>query len=242
MANIVIYLSYLFGLGSLILFGIFLFNGSFEIIDLHLTVNQALLFNVGLSLLFFIQHSVMIRQAFRKKLYSLIHEEYYSAFYSIFSGMALFAVVVPWQKVPLTILSAEGTFYWMLRILFFLCIAGFYWGVRSLGSFDPLGIKIIKRRLYNREQKTLSLAARGAYQWVRHPLYFFIIIMIWSFPVLTSDRLLFNIIWTIWIVIGTILEERDLIAEFGYGYREYQKKVPMIIPSKYKLNKFKAFF
>jgi protein-S-isoprenylcysteine O-methyltransferase Ste14 len=121
-------------------------------------------------------------------------------------------------------------------------MAGFYWGVRSLGSFDPLGIKIIKRRLYNREQKTLSLAARGAYQWVRHPLYFFIIIMIWSFPVLTSDRLLFNIIWTIWIVIGTILEERDLIAEFGYGYREYQKKVPMIIPSKYKLNKFKAFF
>jgi len=130
-------------------------------------------------------------------------------------------------------LSAEGTFYWMLRILFFLCMAGFYWGVRSLGSFDPLGIKIIKRRLYNREQKTLPLAVRGAYRWVRHPLYFFMIIMIWSFPVLTSDRLLFNIMWTIWIVIGTILEELDLVAEFGEGYHEYQKKVPMIIPSKF---------
>ena len=37
-------------------------------------------------------------------------------------------------------------------------------------------------------------------------------------------------LWTAWIVIGSILEERDLVFEFGDVYREYQRRVPMFIP------------
>ena len=67
---------------------------------------------------------------------------------------------------------------------------------------------------------------------VRHPLYLFSILMIWSCPDLTTDRLLFNILWTVWIVIGAFFEERDLVAEFGDLYLEYRKRVPMFIPSR----------
>jgi len=56
--------------------------------------------------------------------------------------------------------------------------------------------------------------------------------MIWSCPDMTTDRLLFNVLWTGWIVIGAFLEERDLVAEFGDTYLEYQRKVPMFIPGK----------
>jgi protein-S-isoprenylcysteine O-methyltransferase Ste14 len=56
------------------------------------------------------------------------------------------------------------------------------------------------------------------------------ILMIWSCPDLTRDRLLFNLLWTVWIVIGSYFEEIDLIAEFGDAYREYQKRVPMLVP------------
>ena len=65
---------------------------------------------------------------------------------------------------------------------------------------------------------------------VRHPLYLFSILMIWSCPDLTTDRLLFNFLWTVWIVIGAFLEERDLVTEFGDLYLEYRKRVPMFIP------------
>jgi len=74
--------------------------------------------------------------------------------------------------------------------------------------------------------------AQGTYRWVRHPMYFVVLLMIWSYPVLTVDRLLFNMLWTIWIVIGTVLEERDLTAKFGDDYREYQRKVPMLFPTR----------
>ncbi len=76
---------------------------------------------------------------------------------------------------------------------------------------------------------------KGPYLWVRHPLYFFSLVMIWANPHFSYDRLLFNIMWTVWIIIGTMLEERDLVADFGDGYRDYQKRVPMLMPYKWPM-------
>jgi protein-S-isoprenylcysteine O-methyltransferase Ste14 len=58
------------------------------------------------------------------------------------------------------------------------------------------------------------------------------LVIIWSVPVVNSDRLLFNVVWTFWIVIGSYLEEKDLVAEFGEKYQFYQKTVPMLVPWK----------
>lgn len=58
----------------------------------------------------------------------------------------------------------------------------------------------------------------------------FMLVLIWSSPHVTTDRLLFSITWTLWVILGTCLEERDLVAESGETYRQYQKTVPMLIP------------
>jgi protein-S-isoprenylcysteine O-methyltransferase Ste14 len=230
--SVLIYSTLFFGLGSLIIFTWFLFIGSFTIFDLGLHTAQSLLLDAGLSLLFFLQHSIMVRQPVRKRLSRIIPDTFYNAFYACTSGMALLVVMLFWQKTPAPLFTAEGASYWLLRMLFFLCMAGFSWGTRSLGSFDPLGVKAIRRHMSEKVSAQMPLKVQGAYQYVRHPLYFFSLIMLWSCPVLTPDRLLFNLMWTIWIIAGTVLEERDLVSEFGAQYQEYQKKVPMLIPYK----------
>jgi protein-S-isoprenylcysteine O-methyltransferase Ste14 len=227
------YSSLILGFGSLIMFSIFLYLGSFSLFDLGLRQQEALYIDARLCLLFIAQHSIMIRRGVRKSLAKLIAEEYYSAFYSIASGIVLIVMILFWQKTPGLIASAGGIFHWVLRALFFLSIAGFSWGTRSLGSFDPFGVKTIMKHIHNKKPKPTPLTIRGAYQWVRHPLYLFSIVMIWSCPDLTADRLLFNVLWTTWIIIATMLEERDLVFEFGDQYRQYQAEVPMIIPYKY---------
>jgi methanethiol S-methyltransferase len=231
-ANILIYATMSFGLGSLMLFSLFLFLGSFTLIDFGLDGSKALAADALLSLLFFLQHSIMVRQGIRKRLSRIIPDLFYNAFYACVSGMALLVVMLFWQKTPVPLFTAEGSSYWLLRLLFFLCIAGFSWGNRSLESFDPLGVKTISRHMRGKETVQMPLKVRGAYQWMRHPLYFFSLIMLWSCPVLTADRLLFNLMWATWIITGTVLEERDLVREFGGQYQEYQKKVPMLIPYK----------
>jgi methanethiol S-methyltransferase len=57
------------------------------------------------------------------------------------------------------------------------------------------------------------------------------LLLIWSTPRFSTDQLLFNVLWTAWIIVGTKLEERDLLADFGPAYRQFQAAVPMLLPS-----------
>jgi len=64
---------------------------------------------------------------------------------------------------------------------------------------------------------------------VRHPMYFAVIIYLWCQTFRLSDVLV-NAVLTVYVIIGTILEERKLVLEFGDPYVQYQKEVPMLIP------------
>ena len=228
--RVLIYLTLLFGVGSMLVLALFLFMGSFTVVHLDITTGQTLILDAFLSVFFFCQHSIMIRRSVRERLSGFIPDEYYSAFYALSSGIALTVLLLFWQRIPDPRVSASGLSYWLLRVMFFVCMAGFHWVAKSLGSFDALGIKQIKRRLRNKETREMPLAVKGAYRWVRHPLYSISLLMIWSCPVLTADRLLFNVLWSVWIVAATMMEERDLVYKFGDQYRAYQMHVPMIIP------------
>lgn len=229
---ILIWLLLAFVPATFIMLMIFLFMGSFTIIDFRLSARDALLIDAFLSVIFFLQHSLLIRRGIKQKLAKFMRVEFHNAFYGLTSCIALLLVLVFWQKSPTLIASADGIIYWMLRVLFCLCYVGFFWGSRSIGSFDALGVKSLMRYISNRPGKPQQVTAKGPYRWVRHPLYLFMIVLIWSCPVLTLDRLIFNIMWTLWIVVGTYLEDRDLHREFGSQYLEYSSRVPMLIPYK----------
>lgn len=219
------------GNGSLFLMTIFLLHGSFNLVDLGLGEYASPALNACLSLVFFVQHSGMIRQPFRQWLGQSIQEKYHGALYTIASSILLVTIVCLWQKSDWTIVSAQGWLRWTLRGVFVCSFLGFYWGLRSLGRCDLFGIDGIRKNAAGNPDSPGPLRVRGPYRWVRHPLYLFTLLMMWTCPDLTGDRLLFNLLWSGWIVAGTILEERDLVVVFGEEYRLYQKEVPMLIPT-----------
>jgi protein-S-isoprenylcysteine O-methyltransferase Ste14 len=144
-------------------------------------------------------------------------------------------ILIFWQKTPVILFSAQTTTRWLFRGAYFLIIAGFAWGAWSLQPFDPMGLSPLANRLRGKTPTPMRLTIRGPYRWVRHPLYLFSILMIWSCPEITADQLLFNFLWTAWIIIGAFLEERDLADFFGEAYRNYQRKAPMLIPKSFRL-------
>lgn len=236
-AYVILALAGLLGGGSLVLFAYFLYAGPLGLIDFGLNQCNDLWLDSALSLLFFIQHSGMVRRPFRRRLAGFVPEEFSGAIYAIASGAALLIVIVFWQEGTHVFSAPPGVFRWSLRAFFLLSLLGFLWGGLALKSFDPCGIRPVLARLRGTIPEDTPFSAQGPYRLVRHPLYLFSIMMIWSCPDLTTDRLLFNILWTGWIVIGAFLEERDLVAEFGETYREYQRKVPMFIPGKIGLRR-----
>jgi protein-S-isoprenylcysteine O-methyltransferase Ste14 len=231
-AYLMLVLAGLLGWASLLLLAMFLFVGSLNLVNLDLSQTAALILDACLCLAFFLQHSIMVRKSYRKWSARFIPAHYHGASYTIVSGLVLLTLVVFWQNPANVPAASDGILWWFLRAVYFLSIVGFVWGVRALGSFDSFGLQPIRDYLNGTNPRSIPFTIRGPYRWVRHPLYLFCLLMIWSYPELTADRLLFNVLWTAWIIFGTLLEERDLVADFGQDYREYQKNVPMLIPTR----------
>jgi protein-S-isoprenylcysteine O-methyltransferase Ste14 len=222
-------LSFVFGAGSLIVFTVFLYSGSFHVTGLGFSIPQTLVLDTFLCLAFFLQHSGMIRSETQRWISRLIPEYYLGAVFSVVSGFALLTLVILWQESMVVFVSADGIYRLALRALFFIAITVQVWGIWSLKSADLFGTKSLLR--YQAATQPLSsIVIRGPYRWVRHPLYLTTLLMIWSNPDLTADRLLFNVLFTVWIIAGAVLEERDLVEVYGDDYREYQRSVPMMIP------------
>ena len=218
------------GVSSLIAFTIFLFTGPWKILVLYKDTIAILVFDLCLSMTFFIQHSGMIRRSFQAWFGKYAPEHYHGAAFSIASGICLYCIIFFWQVAEQTIVTANDPLRLGMRAFFLTALGGIVWSNLTLRSFDIFGLRAIRDHLRGRLQPVASFTERGPYRWVRHPQYFCILVMIWSYPDLTADRLLFNVLWSAWIAVGTILEERDLTITIGPQYKEYQSHVPMLIP------------
>jgi len=69
------------------------------------------------------------------------------------------------------------------------------------------------------------------YKWVRHPLMLGFLIAFLATPTMSQGHLLFAIVTTVYVLLALQIEERTLVHLHGEQYRDYQRRVPMLLPS-----------
>jgi protein-S-isoprenylcysteine O-methyltransferase Ste14 len=218
------------GLGSLFLFGLFLAPVGLQVVDLNMEWRSALVWDTALCLAFFLQHSGMLRKSFRAWLSQAIPASYHGALYTVASGAALLLLVACWQPSHIDILLLKGPVRWLAGALSLASLSGIAWAFGVLTDFDLFGTRAVLSRLQPEQPPSTTLTIRGPYRWIRHPVYLFVIVVFWASPVLSLDRIVLNVLFTIWIAIGATLEEHDLVEAFGDAYRTYQREIPMLLP------------
>lgn len=77
-----------------------------------------------------------------------------------------------------------------------------------------------------------KLRTGGILQYIRHPLYAGTILITISYILFSPTTATFvsSACIFIYLAIGIRIEEKKLLEAFGDEYREYQRKVPMLIP------------
>ena len=188
------------GGGSLVFF---FWPGRPMMVPMHLSPAAALWWNALLSLVFFAQHSVMVRRPIRARLSTVIPVRYDAAFYAITSGLALTFAAVLYQRVsapPLFVLHGFSRF--SVDMLALLAVASFAWGIIALRTFDPFGLGPIRQHFRGTPapasdamaSRADALVIRGPYRWVRHPLYAAVIILLWATPEMSLGRLVSEVL------------------------------------------------
>jgi protein-S-isoprenylcysteine O-methyltransferase Ste14 len=107
----------------------------------------------------------------------------------------------------------------------------FFWAFFfSYDFLSFIGIRqIINFKRPLQSNSTGEIKRDGLLGIVRHPMYFAVIVILWYNTFKISD-IVVNTVLTLYIIIGTRLEENKLVIEFGDVYIRYQKEVPMLIP------------
>ena len=192
---------------------------------------EALIVDVVLLGLFAIQHSVMARQGFKRWWTRFVPAYAERSTYVLLTTLVL--ILLFWQWRPITDVVWQVSNPLGAGIL--LAIFWIGWAIVLLATFlinhfDLFGLEQVYTHWQGKTVQPPSFKTPLLYKLVRHPLYFGFMLAFWATPTMTVGHLLFAIATTGYIIIGTLLEERDLVAFYGQTYVEYRRRVSMIIP------------
>ena len=178
------------------------------------------------SYLISIRFSQMLKQVLKK------YYAFYRLFYILISLILLIPLFNYSGQSDTNVIIVYGPFLNSLRnVLTYVSLGMFLWAFFfDYDSLSFFGIRQILNLGKTLEQKPSDgFKKSGLLRIIRHPMYLALIIYLWCQTFKMAD-IVVNTVLTIYIIIGTILEEKKLVLEFGETYIKYQKEVPMLIP------------
>ena len=163
---------------------------------------------------------------------------YYRIFYNVMALVTLTPVLVYSFSIKgPAVFCWEGPFRIVQGLLAGFALLLFIGGAKRYDLAQFLGIRQV------RENSTCSiltddcrLDTGGILGMVRHPWYGGGILIVWARN-LDMAAILTSLVITGYFLIGAFLEERKMLAEFGEEYIGYQRRVSMLFPFKWVIQK-----
>lgn len=189
------------------------------------------LINIGLLVLFGLQHSIMARPGFKRGLAKIVPDAAERSVYVLATVVVLVLLYAGWAPMTDIVWSVEpGLWRGVFTAVFFIGFGLVLLSTFLINHFELFGLRQGWMRFRNKQAPPPEFRIPVLYNIVRHPLYLGFLLAFWATPHMTTGHLLFAAIWTAYIFVAIGYEERDLIGVFGEKYRDYMAKTPSILP------------
>ena len=182
----------------------------------------ALAIDIGLVLLFAVQHTIMARPSFKRAFARVFPKTAERSTFVLASSACVAAIALGWSPIDGELWRVSGL---AGMILMGLALAGF--GLAGLSTFAFDHFELFGLR---------DSSARPAfgipllYRFVRHPMMLGMLVGFWATPHMTMGHLVFALGLTAYVLVGVKYEERDLERTFGDDYARYRASVPSLVP------------
>ncbi len=157
----------------------------------------------------------------------------YPAYRLAYNGLALLLLVPPlwltWRYEGAAFWHWPGWIAWPALVV---TVAGYLWTLSWYDGMDFMGW----RQWRSRGEPVVwrdSLVLSPLHRHVRHPWYSLGLLYLWTRN-LNAGWLVAVVAITVYLVIGSRMEERKLIAAFGESYRRYRDRVPGLLPNPWR--------
>jgi protein-S-isoprenylcysteine O-methyltransferase Ste14 len=182
-------------------------------------------------------HSALITHTVRDRTRALFprYHIYDRILYVLFSTASLALLFVWLRTLPQQVLwEWDGAWKWLRGLGLAEAAILFWLGSRSFNGSAFLGLTQIRNHLTERPQAEPEFTQDGILGIIRHPWYTgTLIFLAFCLPV-TDVNLIWRLIFAVYVLIGTELEERKLLRELGEPYAAYRRKVPRFFPALFR--------
>ncbi|PWU03143.1 MAG: hypothetical protein C5B52_04025 [Bacteroidetes bacterium] len=180
-------------------------------------------------ILFGVSHSLLASIWFKNQIRMLAGRsfKYYRIIYNLFSFLSLGLILYFQYSFSSPALWVSP--YWItLPAFLFVALGGLIMLICITRYFLPMsGLSALRNK-----NEDSFLVIDGMHRFVRHPLYFGTLMLVWAlfliYPFL--NNLICCTAITLYTFLGTVMEEKKLLIQFGNEYRKYQREVPMLVP------------
>lgn len=186
------------------------------------------------ALLYAFLHSVLASRSVKgwaRRRWGALSDRWYRLGYNLLATALLLPLGAMLVKFPdRTLYTLPTPWYELAWGIEGLAMLGILYGVSITDAGSFLGIRQIFDPKCAETYRCAPLIVTGMYRWVRHPQYLFGLILLWCAPSMSLNRAVLSLLFSLYLYIGTFLEERRLVAEYGEAYRQYQRQVPRLFP------------
>lgn len=205
--------------------------GPFPSIDrpIQAAAPLALGVDLGLLVLFALQHSLMARPAVKRFLTRFVPAEAERSTYVLAASVSLLLLFWQWRSLPGIVWEARGAAgagLWAVYGLGWITLVA---ATFMIDHFDLFGLRQSWSAACARTAKVPPFEIRWLYAWVRHPMMTGFLILFWGTPRMTLSHLVFAAAASLYILVGIWFEERDLLRGIP-EYAEYRGRVGALVP------------
>lgn len=177
---------------------------------------------------YYILHSALATSS-AKRFFQRIFPQVYPHYRALFITIAVvnfILLLLLHFKLPSPLLFEPP--FWLLLIAYGFFAVGLYVIIVASRQY---GIGLLLNTSEEGNENP-PLITHGLNRIVRHPLYFSVLLVLVGLCCYAPNakNVVFSLISTVYIVVGSRLEEQRLVERYGEDYTEYQRKVPMLIP------------
>jgi protein-S-isoprenylcysteine O-methyltransferase Ste14 len=184
---------------------------------------------------YFALHSILASLAVKRRVATVYPNlmPYYRLVFNILAVLLLLPILWLTYRDPGPMLWRwQGIAAWLANGLALTAIFGFWLTLKSYDMQEFLGLRQLKshvRRAEDQEHFHLSWIHR----YVRHPWYFFGLVLVWTRD-MNAATLLSGAMITVYFIVGSRFEEKKLLVYHGETYRRYMARVPGLLPLPWK--------
>jgi methanethiol S-methyltransferase len=171
-------------------------------------------------------HSWLLLPKVSRKLQCWVPPALYASCFCLATCLGLLLTIELWQPKSVVVWECHGVYRWAVEGAFILGWVALIYSLSLTGLGYPTGLAPWLAWVRRRPLPRRNHQPRGAYHWLRHPVYLSFLSLVWLIPTLTLDRAVLIVVWTSYVFIGSYLKDRRLLHYQGNIYRRYQSQVP----------------